>query len=86
MEEQLKKQKKIRFSRAGASHQNGATERTIKTTVTVERTRFMHAVLICPEEKFCTNIWKMSMDYSVWINNRIPDIKFLLYAIDIWSR
>ena len=38
MGELLKKQQKIRFSGAGASHQNGAAERAIKTVVTMERT------------------------------------------------
>ena len=50
MKELLKKQKKITFSGAGASHQNGAAERTIKTVVTMARTMLMHAVLRCPED------------------------------------
>ena len=37
MEELLKKQKKIRFSGASASHQNGAAERAIKTVVNMEK-------------------------------------------------
>ena len=36
MEEMLKKQKNIRFSGAGTSHQNGAEERAIKTVVNTE--------------------------------------------------
>ena len=35
MEEMLKKQQKIRFSGASASHQNEAAERAIKTVVTM---------------------------------------------------
>ena len=46
MEELLKNQQKIRFSGAGASHQNGAAERAIKTVVTMARTMLMHAELI----------------------------------------
>ena len=38
MEELLKKQQKIRFSGAGASHQNGAAERAIKMVATKART------------------------------------------------
>ena len=43
----LKNQQKIRFSGAGASHQNGAAERSIKTVVTMVRTMLMHAALRC---------------------------------------
>ena len=38
MEELFKKQQKIRFSGAGASYQNGAAERAIKTVVNMART------------------------------------------------
>ena len=41
MEELLKKQKNIRFSGDGTSHQNGAAERAIKTVVTMERNMLM---------------------------------------------
>ena len=44
MEELLKKQQKIRFSGAGASHQNGAAERAIKTVVTMASTMLMQGV------------------------------------------
>ena len=43
MEELLKKQQKINFSGAGASHQNGSAERAIKTVVTMARTMLIHA-------------------------------------------
>ena len=51
MEELLKKQQKIRFSGAGASHQNGSAECAVKTVVTMARTMLMHATIRCPEEK-----------------------------------
>ena len=50
MEELLNNQKSISFSGAGASHQNGAAERAIKTVVTMARTMLMHAALRCPED------------------------------------
>ena len=56
MEELFKKQQKIRFSGAGASHQNGAAERAIKTLFTMERTMLMHAALRCPEDTLSTDI------------------------------
>ena len=58
MEEMLNNQQKIRFSGAGASHQNGAAERVIKPVVTMARTILIHAALRCPEDTFSTNIWK----------------------------
>ena len=86
MEELLNKQKKIRFSGAGASHQNGAAERAIKTVVTMARTMLMHAALRCPEETLSTDLWPMAMNYAVWVYNMTPDIQSGLSAIEIWSR
>ena len=68
-EELLKKQQKIRFSGAGASHQNGSAERAIKTVVTMASTMLMHAALICPEDTFYTDLWPMAMNYAVWVYN-----------------
>ena len=86
MEEMLKKQKKIRFSWAGSSHQNGAAERAIKTVVTMASNILMHDVLRCPEDTLSTDLWPTKMDYYVWVYNRIPDIHSGLSAIEIWSR
>ena len=47
MKELLKNQQNVRFSGAGASHQNGASERAIKTLVTVESAIFMQAWMVC---------------------------------------
>ena len=81
MEELLKKLKKIRFSGAGASNQNGAAERAIKTLVTMARNMLMQAALRCPEDTLSTDIWPMAMDYVVWVYNRIPGMQSRLYAI-----
>ena len=86
MEELLKKQQKIRFSGAGASHQNGAAERAIKTVVTMARSMLMHSALRYPEETFSTDLWPTEMDYAVWVYNRTPDMQSGLSAIEIWSR
>ena len=74
MEERLKKQKKIRFSGAGASHQKGAANRAIKTVFTMAKTMLMHAALRCLEHKFSTDIWPMAIDYAGWVYNWIPDV------------
>ena len=86
MEELLKKQQKIRFSGAGASHQNGAAERSIKTVVTMASTMLMQADLRCPEDTLSTDLWRMEMAYTVWVYNRTPDMQSGLSAIEIWSR
>ena len=85
MKELLKKQQKIRFSGAGASHQNGAAERAIKTIFTMARTMLMHAALRCSEDTLSTDLWPMSMDYAVWVYNMTPDMQSGLSAIEIWS-
>ena len=82
----MKKQKNIRFSEAGASHQNGAAERAIKTVVTMARTMVMHSALRCPEDTISTYIWPMEMDYAVWVYNQIPDMQSRLSDIEICSR
>ena len=74
MEDMLNNQKKIKFRRAGASYQNGAAERAIKTLVTMSRTMLMHAVLRFPEDTLYTGIWPMAMDHTVWVYNWIPDM------------
>ena len=66
VEELLKKQQKIRFSGSGASHQNGAAERAIKTIVTMERIMLMLAELRCPDDTFplIFGQWKCIMLYG----------------------
>ena len=56
MEDLLKNQKKIKFSGAGASHQNREAESAIKTLFTMERTTLMQAALKCPEYTVSTGI------------------------------
>ena len=85
MEELFKKQKHIRFSGAGASQKNGASERAIKTVVTMERTALMQAELRCPEDTLYTDLWKMKIYYSLWVYDWTPDMQYGLSAIDIWS-
>ena len=81
MEDLLNNQENIRFSGAGASNKNGAEERAIKKLVTTSRTMLMHAAIIHPEETLYTDIWTMAMDYNVWINNKIPAMKYGLSGI-----
>ena len=50
MEELLNKQQKIRFRGAGASHQNGASERAIKPMVNMASAILMKARMICHKD------------------------------------
>ena len=86
MEELLKKHQNIRFSGDGASHQNVAADRTIKTEVTMARTMLMPAALRFPKDTISTDIWPMTIYYAVWVYNRIPGMQYVLSAIEIWSR
>ena len=86
MEDLSKNQQKINFSGAGASYQNGEAERAIKTVVTMARTMFIHAALICPEDTLYTYLRPMAMDYSVCVYNWIPDMQSELSGIEILSR
>ena len=82
----MKNKQKIMFSGAGAPHQNGATERAIKTVVTMARTMLMQAALRFPEDTFSTDLWTMEMYYAVWVYNWTPGMQSGLSAIEIWSR
>ena len=46
----------------------------------------IQAALRCPEDTPSTDLWPMTMDYAVWVYNRIPDMQYVLSAIEIWSR
>ena len=66
-EEMLKKQQKLSFSGAGASHQNGAaSERSIKTVVDMASFILMQFCMICHNDTlsidFCQ--WKWTMLYG----------------------
>ena len=69
MEELLNNQQKIRFSGASASHQNGASERAIKTVVTMESDMLMQAWMICHKDTFSIDFgqrkWTMLYGYKV---------------------
>ena len=51
----LNNNQRIKFSGAGASHQNGAADRSIKMIVTMERTTLMYATLRCPNDALSTD-------------------------------
>ena len=59
MEGLFKKHQKIRFSGAGASHQNGAAESAIKTVVNTESVILMQSWMICHKEKLYIDFGKL---------------------------
>ena len=81
MEKLLKKQKNIRLSGAGASHQNWVAEHDIKTLVDMPSTMLINAALRYPKETLSTNLWPMAMYYALWVYNSIPDMQYGLSSI-----
>ena len=68
--------KKIRFTGAGASHQNGTLERDIKTKDTLEMAILMNDDLRCTEDTFSTDVCPIETDYDIWIYNQIPYMRY----------
>ena len=60
----------ITFSGVGAHHQNGATERAIKSITWWARTMILHAIIMWPEQAN-TELWLMAMDQAVFIWNNL---------------
>ena len=67
MEHLNARNQRFRFSGAGAAHQNGITERSIKTMVNMTRTMLIHADLHSPDETISMDLLPMAMDYAVWL-------------------
>ena len=55
MEDMLKKQQKIRFIGAGASHQNGSADCTINMVFTMASAILMQDVMICHKDTLSTD-------------------------------
>ena len=72
MQELLKNDQTILLSGVGAAHQNGITERAIKTVVSMTCTMMLHAAMRSPEGTITAELWPMAMDHAAWIYNRIP--------------
>jgi len=61
----------LSFSGAGAQHQNGVSERAIKTICEAARTIMLHAALRWPDS-YDPALWPMAMQYAADIYNEIP--------------
>ena len=86
MEELLSKGQNIRFSGAGAGHQNGVAERSIRTVVGIARTMMLHAALRHGSGMISQNLWPQAMDHAVWLYNRIPQTQSGLSPLELWTR
>ena len=65
---------KITFSGVGAHHQNGVSERGIRTVVDKARTLMIHASMHWPEA-FKMDLWPFAMDYAALLYNNTPGLK-----------
>jgi hypothetical protein len=75
----------IRFSGVGTGHQNGVSERAIRTITAMARTMMLHAALRSPEGFVTADLWPMAMDYAVWIYNRVPSASTGLSPLDLFT-
>ena len=82
----IERHQNIRFSGAGAAHQNGVAERGIKTVVDMARTMLIHAAMRSPSGTISAELWPMAIDHAVWIYNRLPRMETGLSAIELYGR
>lgn len=86
MEELMHKGQNVRFSGAGAGHQNGVAERSIRTVVGIARTMLLHAALRHGSGVINQNLWPQAMDHAVWLYNMIPQSQSGMSPIELWTR
>eukprot|EP00957_Ditylum_brightwellii_P054101 4097867-Ditylum_brightwellii.AAC.1 len=56
----------IRFSGAGSTHQDGITERNIKTVCYTAQALRIHATIHSKEGTVSEDLWLMAMDHAAW--------------------
>jgi transposase InsO family protein len=63
------------FSGVGAKHQNGFSERNIKTVAQWAHANMLHMATHCWPAAANTKYWPQAIDYTVWvfIFNRLPN-------------
>jgi hypothetical protein len=65
------KNQTIRYSGVGAHHQSGVVERAIRMISESARAMILHAAIHWPEVT-TMDLWPLSMDYAVYLWNRMP--------------
>jgi hypothetical protein len=61
----------ITYSGVGAKHQNGISERAIKTVTYMARTSMLHSAIHWPEV-YSAELWPFAMTYAAHVYNSIP--------------
>ncbi len=56
----------------GAHHQNGKSERTIRTIVNMARSMLLHAMIHWPDET-SLDLWPFAMKYAAYLWNKTPN-------------
>lgn len=75
----------LSYCGVGAHHQNGIAEINIRTVCNLARANLIHLLLMWPE-KCNINLWALSINYAVWIFNRLPkDSLGGLSPNEMWS-
>eukprot|EP00957_Ditylum_brightwellii_P187960 14310585-Ditylum_brightwellii.AAC.1 len=64
----------IRFSGAGAAHQNGIAERNIKTICDTDQELMIHAAIYNKEGGVSEELWPIAIDHAALLFNRLPSI------------
>lgn len=74
-----------KFAGAGAHHQNGVAERSIRTVISIARTMMMHAAIHWPEVSDPC-LWPMAVQHAVHVFNRMPNLDTGLCPLDLFNR
>ena len=87
MDKFIEKDQHIRFSGAGAAHQNGVAKRGTQTVIRMSRTMLMNFAMRSPQVTITTELWPMAIDQAVWLYNWMPreDSDISTYEICIRS-
>ena len=76
MEDVLKKQQKIRFSGAVTSHQNGGRRERHKYVSSYGKEHVDLGYTDMSQGHIVHWFWTMTIDYTVYIYSRIPDVHY----------
>lgn len=74
-----------KFAGAGAHHQNGIAERSIRTVISIARTMMLHAAVHWPEVSD-PSLWPMAVQHAAFVFNRMPQIESGLCPLDMFNR
>ena len=80
------KNQAIRFSGAGAHHQNGIAERAIQTVTYLSRSMIIHMCLHWPDQSTEIDLWPFALTYAAWIWNRFPSLSSGFSPLELFSQ